>query len=851
MYKRVGEAGQLVLIAGEAGAGKSALVEAFIADHLGDARVLIGRCDDLFAPRPLGPLADMARGQISPLSRALDAGDQAAAFDAFLGELMTPPRPTVVVLEDLQWADEATLDLVRFVARRLDSLPCLLLATHRVEVGPHHPFLHTVGSLVGPRITRLSVPALSVEAVGTLVAGSGLDPATTHARTGGNPFFVVELLTEGSGALPATVRDTIVGRAAQLSGTARDALDAAAVLGRNPRVELIQVIADCGVEAIDECVRAGLLVGDHAHQSFRHDLARDAIDAALTPLRKRQLHGRALDALSGDTDIVQLAHHAIGAGDSRRIVDLAGRAGDHCVALGAFREAANLYGSALAHTDEAEPSTRMHLLEGCAITCERIERFEQAIAAGEELVERLAASADHRAQAGWECWLGGVYRVAGRATDAWRMLQHAVNRLEPMGESVELARALALLGQHQMVSSRSAEAVVTTRRALALAEHFEAEEIAVHALDSCGTAMACLGEDEGLDVLAAALDRAKRAGIHHEVTRTSVNLSEALLSRHRPADALGPIDDGLAVASERELRFNRNGLLNARARTLFLLGRWDDATADLRAVLAESDLSDANRSQALLHLGSIRARRGDPNAFDLLDESLDLARPYAEMQMLVPIVAARAEAAWLSGDTPGAARELSAALPFCMNHPEPWYAGDIALWCQRTGVEWTPSPDLPARFALQLIGDARRAADAWTEVGCVYEAADALGDSSDVTHLRQALVALTEMGARPRARQVARKLRELGVRDVPRGPRATTRSNAAGLTTREIEVAGLLASGLANSEIAERLVLSPKTVDHHVSSILSKLAVPSRRHVADAVSGLGLDLKDGDVTAAT
>lgn len=845
----VGEGGRLVLITGEAGAGKSALVETFIEPL--DCRVLVGRCDDLFAPRPLGPLADIARRRSGPLSRALDAGDQAAAFDAFLEELIAPPHPVVVVLEDLQWADEATLDLVHVVARRLDSLPCLVLATHRVDLAPDHPLRRTVGSLVGPRVSRLSVPALSVEAVAALAAGTGLDPVALHARTGGNPFFVVEVLADDSGAVPATVRDTIVARAALLSGPARDALDAAAVLGRAAEVDVILTVGDCGVDAIDECVQAGLLVGDHARQSFRHDLAREAIDNGLSPLRRRHLHARALDALDADADIVRLAHHAIAAGDNRRIVDLAARAARHCVALGAFREAATLYGSALAHADEADASSCLQLLEGRALTCERVERLDEAIAAGEALIAHLAATPDARAQASWECWLGGVYRVAGRGGEAWRLLRDGVERLEPMGESVELARALGLLGQHQMVSSQSADAIVTLHRALAMAERLGAEDIAVHALDSCGTAMTCLGDDAGLDVLAEALDRAKRASVHHEVTRTAVNLSEALLLRHRPADAIVSLDHGIAVATERELRFNRNGLLAARARALLLLGRWDDATADVRAVLAEHDLSDANRSQALLHLGSIRARRGDPNVFDVLDEALELARPYEEMQLLVPVVTARAEAAWLAGDQTGAAREVSTVMPFYVDHPEPWYVGDIALWCHRSGVGWAPSADLPAQFVMLLTGDARGAADAWAELGCVYEAADALGDSNDVTDLREALDRLTEMGARPRAQQVARTLRELGVRDVPRGPRATTRSNAAGLTAREVEVAALLAVGLANSEIAERLVLSPKTVDHHVSSILSKLEVSSRRHVAEAASSLGIDLKDEGVVAST
>ena len=171
----VGEGGRLVLIAGEAGAGKSALVEAFIAEH-GDCRVLVGAVRRSVRAASARAARRHGSRRNGPLGRALDAGDQTAALDAFLVELIEPPHPVVVVLEDLQWADEATLDLVSFVARRLDSLPCLILATHRVELAPDHPLRRTIGSLVGPSVTRLSVPALSVEAVAHARGGIGHRP---------------------------------------------------------------------------------------------------------------------------------------------------------------------------------------------------------------------------------------------------------------------------------------------------------------------------------------------------------------------------------------------------------------------------------------------------------------------------------------------------------------------------------------------------------------------------------------------------------------------------------------------------------------------------------------------------
>src|SRR5581483_8396728 len=330
---RAGEAGRLVLIGGEAGAGKTALVGRFLAAHAGGATVLAGQCDDLFAPRPLGPLADIARGLGGRLAAALEAGDPAAAMEAFLVELASPGSPVVVVLEDLQWADDATFDLVRVVARRLESLRCLVLVTYRTELAPDHPLRRAVGSLVGPLVTRVQVEPLSVDAVRALAGGADVDAVALHARTGGNAFFVTELLAEGADTVPVTVRDALVARATSLTGSARDALDAAAVLGRDCAVHVLQDVAGCELDAIDECVRAGLLDGDAARVRSRHDITRETVDAAMTPLRRRQLHARALEVLGDDGDLVELANHAIAASDSARVVALAAKDDERCVAL--------------------------------------------------------------------------------------------------------------------------------------------------------------------------------------------------------------------------------------------------------------------------------------------------------------------------------------------------------------------------------------------------------------------------------------------------------------------------------------------------------------------------------------
>jgi DNA-binding CsgD family transcriptional regulator/tetratricopeptide (TPR) repeat protein len=843
-FRQLDRRGHVVLISGEPGAGKSALVQEVVDRHLGTTQVIVGRCDDLFAPRPLGPLADIARGRPGPLADALASGDQASVFDAVLAELSSAPEPTVVVLEDLQWADEATLDLLRFVARRLDSLPCLILATYRDDLGPDHALRRAVGSLTGPSVTRVHLSPLSLAAVRTLVGDRPVDAESLHASTGGNPFFLVETLDAASGTLPASVRDLTMARALPLSGAGRDALDAAAVLGRQVTAELIQVVGDCDAAAVDECIQAGLLVDDGAHQAFRHDLSRQAVEESMTPLRRRQLHARALAALGDDGDVVQRAHHAIGAGDHAAIVPLAWRAADECVALGAWRQAALLYGEALEHaTDLPEPDRRT-LLEARATTCLRVELVHEAVAAGNELQALLEAADDPRALGEWESWLSAALRAAGRIPEAWAAAERAVSRLGPLGPSPALAKALANLSGHQLVNGQFSECIENGRRGKEMAEQLGLEQAAVSALNSYGTALSCLRDPETEEAVAAlqeALDRAKRADLPDEVARAATNLTFILASIGQPAAALPVIEEGIAAAERHELRYRLNCMRSGRAEMLMLLGRWAEAATELDAVLHDPSAADINRCSVFQILGRIRARRGDPGVWDALDEALRLSLHFEEAQLIVSAHIARSEAAALAGDLPRAAAEVEAARQF--DHLlDPAMRRDLTRCAIRAGVDWAPVDSRDEATQLLLAGDHRGLARFWEAQGCRYDAADALADSDDVDDVRTAYEQLTLLGARPRAQQAARRLRDLGARDVPRGPRATTRANVAGLTARELEVASLLAEGLTNAEIADRLVVSQKTVDHHVSSVLTKLAVPSRRHVAGAAADLGLDL---------
>ena len=243
-------------------------------------------------------------------------------------------------------------------------------------------------------------------------------------------------------------------------------------------------------------------------------------------------------------------------------------------------------------------------------------------------------------------------------------------------------------------------------------------------------------------------------------------------------------------------------------------------------------------------LGLVRARRGDPEVWPPLDEALALAEPTGELPRIAPVAAARAEAAWLEGEHEAVAEATEAALDFAVRRRASVGDRRARLLALAGGDPGGDSTDAAEPYALQMRGEWARAATLWTEIGCPYEAALALADADDDDALRRALAEFQRLGARPAEAIVARRLRKRGARALPRGPRPATRKNPANLTARELEVLALVAQGLRNAEIAERLFLAPKTVDSHVSAILRKLSVPTRGHASAEAVRLGLAGQD-------
>jgi DNA-binding CsgD family transcriptional regulator/tetratricopeptide (TPR) repeat protein len=833
--------GRLVLVAAEAGGGKTALVQAFVDDLPRRARVLGGACDALFTPRPFAPLADVAAETGGTLAELI--GRDARPYevlDALIDELRR--EPAVLVLEDLHWADEATLDVLRLLGRRIEGTRALVLATFRDdELQATHPLRIVIGGLAAASgVERLHLPRLTVDAVRELATTHDVDPEQLFERTGGNPFFVTEVLAAGGPDVPATVRDAVLARASRLGPEARRVLDAVSVVPPRAELELLEALAGADIRYLDDCLASGILVAEGRGVAFRHELARIAIEESISPLERVALHRAVLRTLrAAGADTARLAHHADAAGDVEAVLEFAPVAAARAAAAGAHREAIGQYERTLRFGERLAPEYRAELLELGGHECYLVDRFDEGVRCLESAIEIHRASGDRLREGDALRRLSSVQRCGALAGEAQKTGHRAVELLEGCPPGRELAAAYGNLGMLALNLNELDAAASAAARGLELAEPIGHTEVVAHALNTIGTAELFEGRAEGREKLERSLRLAQDAGLEEHIGRAYIHLAD-VAQRNRDYELADTyIGPGTEYCSERGLDLWLRYMHVYRVRTELDRGRWTEAVCGIPPSVVKPG-TPLPRIVALVVLGLVRARRGDPDQWPALDEAAELATASGELQWRAPVAAARAEAWWLAGNHEALAAETEDVLQRSVQGRALWWAGELACWRRRSGVQEDPPLVAAEPWAFQLAGDWKRAAERWSELGCPYEAALARADSEDEEALRLALDDLTSLGARPAAAFVTRRLRELGARGLPRGPRSATRANPAGLTARELEVLRLVSEGLRNSDIAGRLFLSVRTVDHHVASIRGKLDARTRGEAVSAAHRIGL-----------
>jgi DNA-binding CsgD family transcriptional regulator len=834
--------GSLVLVSGEAGIGKTALVRAFCGAQRGGTRVLWGVCDPLFTPRPLGPLLDVAEvvgGELAELVQGrATPHDVTMALRRELGRR----SPTIVVIDDAQWADEATLDVLRLLADRLEGVRAAVIVAYRDELDRWHPLRIVVGEIgAGRAITRVRLQPLSLQAVTSLAARYGASPAELYGMTRGNPFFVTEVLEASDIGVPPTVRDAVLARAARLSPAARELLEAVAIAPSQTELWLVDTLIEGASARLEECVAGGMLTVRSGSVSFRHELARQALEAAIHEPSKVRLHRAVLAALAeppaGAPDLARLAHHADAAEDDDAVLRFAPAAAARASKLGAHREAASLYDRALRVVSAVPLPVRARLFEGRAAECFFTTQFEAAADAMRRALDCYVELGDQLRQGNALRWLSQLVWQVGGLAEAQEIALRAVAVLEPLGPAWQLVAAHCQVAQLLIADEDPEGARMWAGRAAEIAARMRDKRAATDADRTVGWVEFFTGESGGLEKLERCIDRYEAAGLEEDAAVTRVVIARTA-ARFRLYDvAERHIGAGLAYCEGIDFDVYRYYLLSWQAKLALAAGRWDEA-AQLAGICLGEPCPFA-RIHALVALGLVRARRGDPDPWTPLDEAMELARPRRELQWIAPVAIARAEVAWLEGRDDAVIAATDTAFEFSRSKNSPYTTG-LAYWRWRAGMETEVTMPHGDPYALEMTGKWQQAARSWAIIGCPYESALALASAGDEPGLRRALTELHRLGARPAAGIVTRRLHERGVRGVPRGPRRANLHNPARLTAREVEVLALVAQGLRNSDVAERLFLSPKTVDHHISAILRKLDVRTRGEASAEAVRLGL-----------
>lgn len=843
-----GGSGSVVLVSGEAGIGKSSLVAAVRRALPSGARVLVGRCDDLTTPRVLGALRDLAGEVGADLARALRApGERDALFAAVHDELDWAGHATVLVVEDVHWADEATLDLLRWLGRRVDALPALLVLTCRDdepgEPGNPHPVRRLLAAAAAwPSVHRLALRPLSEAAVAVLSARTAADPAAVVALTGGNPFLVREVLAS-PGGVPAGVADLVHARLHRLDPASRDAVERLSVLSAAPERALVDALVPGGLPALAVAEQHGLLIVTPRQVTFHHELVRRAVLDGLTGARRTSLNGAALvalEALSG-VDPARLVHHAREAGDVAAVLRHGPEAARAASTGRAHRQAAEHLHTVLAHRQHLAPDVLVALLEASAVECYTVgDRGRSALADQREAVALRRRRPDQVALGSALRWLSRISWWVGDRPGAERAAAEAVEVLATAGDRRELALAVSNTAQVAMLGERLTEAIEHAGLAVTLAHEIGDPAVLSHALNNLGTARWARGDPAGRGLLEESRDLALAHGLAEHASRACCNLVWQLLVQLRPRDAAEELVRGIEVAEGAEQVAFWRYLHVERAMVAMAQARWADARTDAAVGL---DATSPIRCSALFVLGRVALRTGG-EARALVEECWELGQELAEPQRTAPAAALACEAAWLAGDL-ARVREIAAPV-----HAEtvrlgvPVWGVELEHWLRLAGAPVDPSEGTGVRrasaplggrhpYAASARGDWVGAAAAWESAGYPYEAAAALTCVERSTPGRTGsvlagLADLDALGATALADRVRAELRTAGVPGVPRGPSARTRAQVAGLTGRQLEVLELLAQGCTNAAIADRLVLSVRTVDHHVADVLHKLGASSR-----------------------
>jgi DNA-binding CsgD family transcriptional regulator/energy-coupling factor transporter ATP-binding protein EcfA2 len=826
--------GHCVFVSGEAGMGKTTLIKTFCKALGNEHTVLLGTCDALFAPRPLAPLYDilLQLGHSLPENSA-DIVDRTAFFSGIFRELNNRKRTSLLVFEDVHWADEATLDFIKFLARRITQLKCLFICTYRDdEIHARHPLRGVLGQLNPDSLTRMQLTPLSRQAVHKLADEKGYDAEQVYSIAGGNPFYVNEILLSDSQGVPDSIKEAVLAVYNRMDEVTKEAWQLLSVIPDGLELTRLIQVDPSWHEAIGNSIERKVLVINNNKLFFKHELYRRTIEVSLSPFKRVALNRQLLDlfltTFEQEGEIERIVHYAKNALENKLVVQYAPLAARQASLVGAHIEAAKLYFTAIEYAEVQEGDQLVELYEAYAYECYLTNQVKEAIIYQTKALKVWQDKKEIEKTGDSLRFLSRLWWFEGKREEAEKYGKQAVEILAPQPYLRAKAMAFSNMSQLTLFSNELAACVEWGNRAIGIAKGIGDDEILCHALNNVGCAQwkVWSSEEPGKKLLMESLEIALKNSFHEYAARAYSNISSCAVSSKEYAAANRFLEEGIAYCEERDLDSSNGYKLYLKSRVLMETGDWEKATVVVKDLLA-NPLAGTVRVGALVILATIKIRRGEADPLPYLLEAKSIAFTTKEYHRILHMMIAVFEYEWMMGRRLLTEEEVKAGIDLIQTVDNIFLNSEFAFWLKKSRQTVINLPDLYEPYKLLQAGKATMAARFWGRKACSFEQALALfeGDEGDK---REAFLLFQQLGAEAVCQKVKMEMRANGIKRIPRGIRESTKTNPAQLTNREMDILQLLKRGIQNKEIAGVLFISPKTVDHHISSILFKLDVNSR-----------------------